>query len=187
MDSILQDSCYDRAKKIETDMEAVMFSLMNSQVPFLFADTNAIDVVIKSNPELFIVTQQTPTNQFKGKINALLKSGVKVAIMVDNDLDKENYADCVGVAFVDNVNALNGLLKEMGLLHASGDTEGVVTTWGENKVLVVNSTAKKKCITFDFSTLSAKEYISGKELPYENKDGKTGISIPEYAVVVLEK
>lgn len=187
MDSIVQDTCHNTAKRLEADMENVMFSLMDSQVPFLFADTNAIDKVIKTNPKLFIVTPQNPTKQLKEKINSLLKAKVKVVIMINDDFGKDEYADCIGVTFVDNLTLLKCLLKDMGLLHTNGDTAGVVALWGGSKVLVVNSTAQIKDITFDFSTLSAKEYVYGKALQYENKNGKTKVTLPKYAVAVLER
>jgi hypothetical protein len=187
MDSIVKDTCHNTAKRLEADMENVMFSLMDSQVPFLFTDTNAIDKVIKTNPKLFIVTPQNPTKQLKEKINSLLKAKVKVVIMINDDFGKDEYADCIGVTFVDNLTLLKCLLKDMGLLHTNGDTAGVVALWGESKVLVVNSTAQIKDITFDFSTLSAKEYVYGKALQYENKNGKTKVTLPKYAVAVLER
>ena len=116
----------------------------------------------------------------------LIKHGAMVTVMLNEDTIRDNYRMCEGVVFVESAGELHKLLDELSLIQSAGDTCGVVSMWTDDGILVVNSNNAYKQISYKMTANTAKEYVSGENLPLQSQNGWITLSIPPYGVAVIK-
>ena len=179
-----EDVCRKRVLNCENNMEDCMYALLNNQVSFLFSDTKSLCRMYDKVPEFLVIPPQSPNETLFKEIKIFSKAGCMVIVVKDEDVfakEWEEVADfCV---FIDGPKKLQEVIRNTGLVKTSGNTKGIASLWGENKLLLVNSDSFAKEIVIDFPIRYAKDCFRNTAIPFFVSEQNTSICIPPYGVV----
>ncbi len=184
---IIANDSYPISKQIEKSMEDCMFALLDKQIPFMFCDTQSVEILNEKSPELFIVPAQTPSKELLEKITYLENSGCKIIVLTDNGKYTDYYSGISSnIAFINNATELTDLLYEKKLVKTAGETDGVAALWSDSKLLLVNSDNFEKEFVLEGTVASVTDCYLGESVSFKTDNGQTRLSLSPYGVFLVQ-
>lgn len=186
------DRCPGLIGECNSSMLGAMYLLLDHQVPFLFSDTDTLDIAKKRDPKLFIISSGAIEDALVSRAKALSENGCRVVYYCENSGFAEEYRKIAGFAAL--AESKEALLEEIrnsqeSGLATGGDTSGVAALWAEQAVLLVNSDGREKELTIrtDKEVEEAISLYDRTPVAYTKENGRTAITLPPYAAVLLKK
>lgn len=175
------------ALQIEANVEQCMNTLLDHQLPFLFFDTDSIELLMKSKPKILILPAHKPSAQLLKKLSRLIEDGCLVIAMTACAQQEQSYASLSReIVLLQTLAQLAVCLNEHADIQTEGETERVVALWGTDKVLLINCEDTEKRFVLKREALSATDCYSRAPVDFDTMPSTTSLTLGPYGVVLLQ-